>query len=723
MSSINTEHLYRLLPAIYRLRDADQGYPLRALIDVFAAQAQVAESDIARLYENWFIETCDEWVVPYIGDLLGVRGLLPPQRAGWSQRALVANTLKYRQRKGTVPLLEQLVHDVTDWTARAVEFYNLVGMTQFLDHLRPWLGGTANLRELKDSTLVGSACDPMAYTPDVRLMSGTRQAPQQEGERPAGWSGRRLAGVGQGRPNLPNIGLYIWRLKPYRMVKATAYAQGEGRFSFNQLGIDMPLFNLPIDRKDFSSVAQEYELPEVLRSQALIDELAALQQALVDKREPAPGFFNPQSAFEIYEVGAINPISLDQVLIGDLSSWLDFTSLVDHLSQKNQDRLAPIEIVVDPKLGRMVSLKGKAVEKVTYSYAFSNDIGGGPYDRRQLQGGEVDTVTNPAVFGKVYPVSESASKNLKSALDDWVNDERPPTVIQIGGNDTYFMPAMGLAVELKGSQLVIQSANQCRPVIMGDLNITGDAATAELTLNGLLIAGQINISGNLGRLTIVDCTLAPGLKLKSHEVIYSPKTPSIIAENTTLSLQVKIDRSIVGPICMPRNIDSLIISDSIIDAPVPDTGKQLYALAGNAAGNIPGPPVCLERVTVFGKVKVLEIRSAENVLFTEPVSADRPDIGVLRNCYIPASPYIFRCENCLTDSNWLLPAFTSRRYGEPGYAQLGLTCPAQIRTGGALGAEIGVFNQLRQPQREAALLAQLEEYLRFGLEAGLIYVT
>jgi hypothetical protein len=36
---------------------------------------------------------------------------------------------------------------------------------------------------------------------------------------------------------------------------------------------------------------------------------------------------------------------------------------------------------------------------------------------------------------------------------------------------------------------------------------------------------------------------------------------------------------------------------------------------------------------------------------------------------------------------------------------------------------MGVFNHLQQPQREANLRAALEEYLRFGLEAGLFYVT
>ena len=77
--STNPDHLYDLLPAIYRMRDADQGYPLRALLRVIAEQVDIVEGDIGQLYDNWFIETCEDWVVPYIGDLIGYR---PVHEAG-----------------------------------------------------------------------------------------------------------------------------------------------------------------------------------------------------------------------------------------------------------------------------------------------------------------------------------------------------------------------------------------------------------------------------------------------------------------------------------------------------------------------------------------------------------------------------------------------------------------------------------------------------------------
>ncbi|HEX8777157.1 MAG TPA: hypothetical protein VF738_03490, partial [Rhodanobacter sp.] len=71
-----SDRLYDLLPVVYRMRDAEQGWPLRDFLRVLARQADVLEQDIARLYANAFIETCADWVVPYIGDLLGY-SLLP----------------------------------------------------------------------------------------------------------------------------------------------------------------------------------------------------------------------------------------------------------------------------------------------------------------------------------------------------------------------------------------------------------------------------------------------------------------------------------------------------------------------------------------------------------------------------------------------------------------------------------------------------------------------
>src|SRR5215207_3001288 len=112
------DRLYGLLPSVYRVRDAERDEALRALLGIIEGELRLLDDDIGRLYDNFFIETCEEWVVPYLGDLLGVSGVQPVRDEAFSQRALVANTLAYRRRKGTASVLEQLARDVTGWPAK-----------------------------------------------------------------------------------------------------------------------------------------------------------------------------------------------------------------------------------------------------------------------------------------------------------------------------------------------------------------------------------------------------------------------------------------------------------------------------------------------------------------------------------------------------------------------------------------------------------------------------
>jgi hypothetical protein len=53
-----------------------------------------------------------------------------------SPRAEVAHTIAFRRRKGTATMLEQLARDVTGWPARVVEYFQLLGWTQNMNHIR-----------------------------------------------------------------------------------------------------------------------------------------------------------------------------------------------------------------------------------------------------------------------------------------------------------------------------------------------------------------------------------------------------------------------------------------------------------------------------------------------------------------------------------------------------------------------------------------------------------
>jgi hypothetical protein len=71
----------------------------------------------------------------------------------------------------------------------------------------------------------------------------------------------------------------------------------------------------------------------------------------------------------------------------------------------------------------------------------------------------------------------------------------------------------------------------------------------------------------------------------------------------------------------------------------------------------------------------------------------------------------------------LVPSFVARNYGLPAYGQLAEGCPAEIGNGAEDGSEMGALNHLKQAQRESNLRLRFAEYLPFGLDPALVYVT
>jgi hypothetical protein len=134
------------------------------------------------------------------------------------------------------------------------------------------------------------------------------------------------------------------------------------------------------------------------------------------------------------------------------------------------------------------------------------------------------------------------------------------------------------------------------------------------------------------------------------------------------------------------------------------------------------------------------------------VKAQRTQTGCVRFSYVPPGSHVPRRYRCQPDleieqeladarkrnpalspleqaeiqsviEGWLTPSFKAASYGSPYYAQLHLGCPAQIRSGAEDESEMGVFSHLKQPQRESNLRIRLREYLPFGLDAGIVYIT
>jgi hypothetical protein len=170
----------------------------------------------------------------------------------------------------------------------------------------------------------------------------------------------------------------------------------------------------------------------------------------------------------------------------------------------------------------------------------------------------------------------------------------------------------------------------------------------------------------------------------------------------------------------------LQVGDSIVD------GLNSNAIAApedksNASledeSSKPAPRTLIERTTVLGRVNVKQLSAASDSIFTGPVTVKETSEGYVRFSCLPQGSQVPMQYQCITDVPDIRDLFTSVVYGQPGYAQLGSRCPKEIKTGAENGSEMGGFNHLYQPRREACLKDALNQYFPYGLKPGVFYVN
>jgi hypothetical protein len=439
------DRLYELLPVFYRMRDVERGEPLRALLQVIAEQVNVVEDDIAQLYDNWFIETCQDWVVPYIADLIGYRPVSDAGVAGdvsTAEGALrnkflvprreVAATLRYRRRKGTLALLELLARDVAGRPSRAVEFYKLISGSQHLNHRRPERARVLDLRDGDALDLLEGGFDSAAHTTNIRRLNSQRRT---------------------GRHAITNAGLFVWRLKAYPVTHAQAFCIDRVRhhYTFSILGNDAPLFTKPVEEPDPTHVADEMNVPAPIRRRAL------------DER--THDYYGRGKSLFIWRDDEDRPVPLEHVVAADLSRWA-------YRPQGEQ-------VAVDPRLGR-IAFSPRSEPKtgvwVSYHYGFPSEIGGGEYARRLRvpsrpilrMPDDARASEHPRGGTHVYFVSqrrraERHFPTLNKALEAWRRDAPDEALIQIDDSGAYVEP---IEIRMRRRQrLEIRAADGARPVI------------------------------------------------------------------------------------------------------------------------------------------------------------------------------------------------------------------------------------------------------------------
>lgn len=720
--SFDLKRLYELLPALYRIRDTELGLrmlppeerrrienlagsldehvhgPLRSLLSIIAEQVAVLEENLDQLYDDQFIETCAEWAVSYIGELVGARPLIPIPGSPASQRAEVANTIAYRRRKGTASVIEQLARDVTGWNANVVEYFQLLATTQYMNHLRPKNLSFSGIRDWQPLEHASSPFDVMAHTADVRRIEKKR-----------------------GKYNIQNIGVYLWRLNSYSLTRSPAYKVDGRRYTFDPLGKSRQLYNFPVTEDEIAHLAEPANVPMPISRRSLHHDLEAYYGKgksiliYIDGQEPLLG----EASFPD---SPISPDLRSLLSACDLSDILDDGGNPTGWAHMPQDKIA-----IDPVLGRIAFPADQPPPEsvhVTFYYGFSADMGGGEYGRAAAP------EENPE---QVIEVS-SGNGTIQEALDELADTGG---IVEVLDNEYYFeTPVIRVA---QGKAIELRAANKSRPILVMDGEMLIEAEeNAKVILNGFLISGGrirlplMNSSGAVNRLQALEirhCTLLPGPSPAVGMVPAMLNEPRLVVESPGTT--VRIEKSITGELRVFEG-SKAYICDSIVDAA--DESATAYA---GLSGDGPGGVLNIENSTVIGKVNTRIMELASNSIFLAGgnvpeawpalVMAQRLQEGCVRFSYFPPGsrlPRAYRCQPARpADAARVRPTFTSLAYGDAGYGQLSSHCAAEITQGADDEAEMGAFHGLYQPQRVSNLRTRLDEYLRFGLEAGIFYAS
>ena len=764
------DRLYNLLPEYYRAADATAGGVLRELLQVISGQVDVVQADIGQLYRNWFIETCQDWVVPYVGDLVGYQPLSMGEAAASTTaegqrldqavegRADVARTVATRRRKGTLSVLIELAADVARWPARAAEFRTQLDVTQSVNHVRLDRGRTADLRA---GDLLDDADGPfgaLAHVAEVARASSARRA---------------------GRYDIPNLGLFVWRLGCYSVTRAPAYCwdQARNQYSFSILGNDAPLMTSPAERGRLTEPA-EVDVPAWIRRRwfaANVHDYYGAQASVSIWRDRPGG----------------TPIPVSDIVPADLSGWTY--------------RPRPGQVAVDPVLGRIAFPPGSPPTRgvwVSYHYGFSSDMGGGEYLRAR-----------PAIGGRrVYTVgSGGQSATIMAAVNRWrAGKATDPTaqdaVIEVLDSEVY-SEAIDIPLD-EGDHLELRAAPGTRPVIMlldryanrpdamqvrGTGQPNGPVASGQdapvaggpdgpaaggpdgpagepplpqvsgttgcvqypnpslptFVLDGFMVTGRsLLVTGPVARVTVRHCTLVPGWSLECDCTARRGEEPSI--ELTGTPAKLIVDHAIIGSIQVtldepagdPVQIDA---QDSILDA----TSATLPAISG-PEGGYAYAVVRLRRCTVIGTVLVHVLALGDNTIFAGLLRVARRQQGCVRFCWIePGSrtPGRYECQPDLVqqavsaavqqqtlpqsdlaadqaaETDRVRPRFNSLRYGSPVYCQLAQDCAPEITSGADDESELGAFHDLFQPQRLANLNDRLQDFTPADMNSAVFIVT
>ena len=780
--------LFEQLPEIYRTRDAEQTphNQLRAYLAAVEAAFGALHDNIGQLYEDLFIDTCDDWVIPYIADLLGTTHLKGDPR---TLRADVADTIALRRRKGTLGAIERLAVNLTGWACRTVELRENLGWSQHLNHQRPDAGGeppygdpalsrfdvprggTAPIRDPAALALLGTPFDNFAYTADVK---------------PAIDDARHI--------NLPNLAIFLWRLAAYRLPRVRPLARGISDLGARAAGLaqfvlrfdlhplDMPLRLFNTSRPGFlraatsggviSPLTDADAVPGPMLAGRLTSDAPAGHPDAYVQVDFYDGSTTPPSGFDLGDVGLqlFMPQTLSPLLVPAPPAWR-WIVRGDNLCAWESGLRRPVrsgEVVIDADIGRIViglntsaqagelivTENGALVSRlfVSLTYGAAGPVGAHPVSRSF-------PAADPAIdLRRVGDITGGVT--LQAALNGLAVATKP-VVVELHDSlvhriDLSSLPGTAIdgTTSLRLAQsLTIRAAGEHRPIVLlaqplSLRPVSVAAATPfepNVRLEGLYLAPDVAepfpagepliARAAVARLEIVGCTLAPGGH-SLRDASRAPMQPALrlatgygFADPADIDAfvptpDIVIQRSIVGTLAVDERY-RLDIEDTIVDAGLGLRDAATGRFAISAATNPAttwGAPLDFDGITCFGPVRVAAVGGLGGI-FTRRFAVLDDQHGCIKWSAFSGDADRLPPNHFCVRATGARIVFTSERFNDPGYGQLARETDRRVRELGPDDDAMGAFGFLLEAHKWTNLHVRLREFTPVGVRPLVVPVT
>lgn len=714
------DRVYSLLPAIYQLHDLELGKPLQQLLAVIENQLQLLESDIAQLYDDMFIETCQGPLIDHFAELVNVH--LPPltpsptdpdsETAAWaSRRHQVVNAIATRAAKGTLAVLERVAADATGWPVRAVEQGAHLAITQSIRHPDPHRSRLLDTHDDAPLLHLGSAFSTASALADTRRGNSSQTKP-----------------VG---PHPTTVTITVWRQEVTHIHRApAACVDDDHRYTFDALGYDRQLAVAPTPRRPGTPPAGDLDLPVPITRRQLRANLA--------------DYYGTDRSLCIYR--GHSPIPREHIVVADLRRW------------RNDPEYGQVSL--DPQTGRISFPPDEAPEEgvwVRYHYLDVGPIGAGPARPAPAP----TDASEPVQLIKVAaePPDKTVLPSLTAAIDGWLTSAGkngpPHGIIEILDSSVYEedfdmrIPA-GLRLDIRaaaGQHPVLRSVderhNRPKRVRIEGYPVKGRTDAAQLNLTGITIVEHaLELKGEFATVALDYCTIVPEREdaERRHVAIALTAMPCPLQISSSIIGSIRISPPEVG-----HDPIELTISDSIIDA-----GRHGGHAIGGGEERSAYAALTLDRCTVLGTIDVFQTQGAQDSIITARFHSRRRQTGEIRFCYLPPTSHVPRRIECqpdgvlaavrddlqqgaitaaaaaallITEPARVRPRFDSTDFGSPGYGRLALGTAPEITRGSQDEGELGAYHNLWLTRRIDDMTTRLAEYTPIGVDLDIAFAT